>query len=168
MIEATIEHEPALRFAAFLGVFALVALWEAKAPRRVQRFQRGERWPHNLGLLALDGLLLRLLAPRRADRVWPSPREAHGLGPTAFARDPYLVDGCSLPSSRLDLAIYFQHVLFHAVPALWRLHRVHHSDPEFDVTTGTRFHPLEIVLSIGIKCVAVVALGAPALAVHDL
>jgi sterol desaturase/sphingolipid hydroxylase (fatty acid hydroxylase superfamily) len=65
----------------------------------------------------------------------------------------------------LDLAIYLQHVLFHAVPALWRLHRMHHTDLEFDVTTGARFHPLEIVLSMVIKIVVVGALGAPAVAV---
>ena len=65
----------------------------------------------------------------------------------------------------LDLAVYFQHVLFHAVPALWCLHRVHHADTDFDVTTGTRFHPIEILLSVGIKCAAVAAIGAPAVAV---
>lgn len=163
MIEATVEQEPALRFAAFFGVFALVALWEATAPRRAQRFTRRQRWPHNLGLLAFDVLAARLLAPAAAIAV-AIAGETQGWG---------LLNAVALPAWArvlaavvvLDLAIYFQHVLFHAVPALWRLHRVHHSDPEFDVTTGTRFHPIEIVLSIGIKCAAILALGAPALAV---
>jgi sterol desaturase/sphingolipid hydroxylase (fatty acid hydroxylase superfamily) len=163
MIETLAEHEPALRFGAFAGVFALVALWEALAPRRTPRFGRRSRWPHNLGLLALDALLVRLLAPAAAIAVaLAAERQGWGLlnllDLPAWARVVAAVIA-------LDLAIYLQHVLFHAVPALWRLHRVHHADPDFDVTTGTRFHPLEIVLSLAIKCAAVAALGAPALAV---
>jgi sterol desaturase/sphingolipid hydroxylase (fatty acid hydroxylase superfamily) len=163
MIETAIEHEPALRFVAFLGVFALVAAWEALAPRRVQRYTRGRRWPNNLGLLAVDALVVRLVAPGAAIAVAING-DLHGWG---------LLNTASLPAwakviaavVALDLAIYFQHVLFHAVPLLWRLHRVHHTDPEFDVTTGTRFHPLEIVLSLGIKCAVIGLLGAPPLAV---
>jgi sterol desaturase/sphingolipid hydroxylase (fatty acid hydroxylase superfamily) len=65
----------------------------------------------------------------------------------------------------LDLAIFFQHVMFHAAPTLWRLHRVHHADLDFDVTTGVRFHPLEILISTAIKCAVVAAIGAPVIAV---
>jgi sterol desaturase/sphingolipid hydroxylase (fatty acid hydroxylase superfamily) len=163
MIETLAEHEPALRLGAFAGVFVLVALWEARAPRRAGRFGRRDRWPHNLGLLALDALLVRLLAPGAAIAVaLAAERQGWGLlnlpNLPAWARVLAAVIA-------LDLAIYLQHVLFHAVPALWRLHRVHHADPDFDVTTGTRFHPLEIVLSLALKCAAVAALGAPALAV---
>ena len=158
-----IAYEPAVRFAAFLGVFAVVAGWEALGPRRARRFARRERWPHNLGLLAINGLLLRVAAPGAAVGV-ALAGEAHGWG---------LLHALALPSWAqltlavvlLDLAVYFQHVLFHAVPALWRLHRVHHADTDFDVTTGTRFHPIEILLSVAIKCAAVAAIGAPAIAV---
>ena len=157
------EHEAALRLAAFVGVFAAVALWEWLAPRRRARFARARRWPHNLALLVLDALAVRVLAPGAAIAI-ALAGEAHGWG---------LLNAVALPAWAevliavvlLDLAIYFQHVVFHAVPALWRLHRVHHADPDFDVTTGTRFHPLEILLSLGIKCAAVTAIGAPAVAV---
>jgi len=163
MIETAIRNEPALRVAVFLGVFALVAGWEALWPRLARRFARRERWPHNLGLLAFDVLLLRVLAPGAAIAV-ALAAEAHGWG---------LLNDSALPTwarilvaiVALDLAIYLQHVLFHAVPALWRLHRVHHADTDFDVTTGTRFHPIEILLSTGIKVAMVAAIGAPAIAV---
>jgi sterol desaturase/sphingolipid hydroxylase (fatty acid hydroxylase superfamily) len=158
-----IAYEPALRLAAFLGVFAVVAGWEALGPRRARRFPRSVRWPHNLGLLAVNGVLLRLVAPGTAVGV-AMAAEAHGWG-LLHALDLPAWAGLILAVVLLDLAIYFQHVLFHAVPALWRLHRVHHADTDFDVTTGTRFHPLEIMLSVGIKCAAVAAIGAPAIAV---
>jgi len=155
--------EPALRFGAFLGVFVLVALWEALAPRRPSRLTRAQRWPHNLGLIALNVGIVRLVAPGAAIAV-AIAGEADGWG---------LFNVLALPSWAaillgvvlLDLAIYFQHVLFHAVPVLWRLHRVHHADVDYDVTTGLRFHPIEILLSLGIKCAVIAALGAPAIAV---
>jgi sterol desaturase/sphingolipid hydroxylase (fatty acid hydroxylase superfamily) len=161
--QAGIAAEPLIRLGAFLGVFAIVALWEALAPRRRAEFARRDRWPHNLGLLVLDGVMLRLVAPGAAIAV-AIAGEAHGWG---------LVNALALPAwlavplavILLDLAIYFQHVTFHAVPALWRLHRVHHTDLEFDVTTGTRFHPIEILISTLIKMAAVAAIGAPAIAV---
>ena len=163
MIDAVTEFEPAIRLAAFLGVFSVVALWEALALRRDARFSRRQRWPHNLGLLAVDSLVVRLVAPGAAIAV-AIAGEARGWG---------LINALGLPGWAavlfaivlLDLAIYFQHVMFHAVPTLWRLHRVHHSDLDFDVTTGTRFHPIEILLSTLIKMAAVVAIGAPAVAV---
>ncbi len=155
--------EPVLRLGAFGAAFAAMAAWEALSPRRRARFAREQRWPHNLGLLAVDVAVIRLLAPGAAIAV-ALAAEARGWG---------LLNALALPSwgtvvlavVALDLAIYFQHIMFHAVPALWRLHRAHHSDLDFDVTTGLRFHPLEILLSTGIKCAAVAALGAPAIAV---
>jgi len=121
------------------------------------------RWPHNLGLFAVDIALLRFVAPGAAIAV-AMTAEAGGWG---------LLNALALPAWAalplaivlLDLAIYCQHVIFHAVPTLWRLHRVHHADLEFDVTTGTRFHPLEILVSTGIKCAAIAAIGAPVIAV---
>jgi sterol desaturase/sphingolipid hydroxylase (fatty acid hydroxylase superfamily) len=163
MSESGLSHESLLRLAAFLGIFALMALWEIAAPRRRRQFARRERWPHNLGLLVLDVAVVRLLAPGVILAV-AIAGERHGWG---------LLNALSLPAwlavalavAFLDLAIYFQHVAFHAVPALWRLHRVHHTDLDFDVTTGVRFHPIEILISTGIKCAAVAAIGAPAAAV---
>jgi len=163
MIRTLVEHEPLLRFGAFLGVFALVAGWEALAPRRARGYSRRQRWPHNLGLLALDGLAVRLVAPGAAIAVAIAV-EAQGWGLLNALALPFWAE-IAVAVVLLDLVIYFQHVLFHAVPLLWRLHRVHHADPDFDVTTGIRFHPVEILLSVGIKCAAVAALGAPALAV---
>jgi sterol desaturase/sphingolipid hydroxylase (fatty acid hydroxylase superfamily) len=163
MVDSLAAVETVLRFGAFLGVFVLVALWEVLVPRRPSRFTRAQRWPHNLGLIALNAGIVRLAAPGAAIAV-ALAGEAHGWG---------LFNVVTLPSWAaillgvvlLDLAIYFQHVLFHAVPALWRLHRVHHADEDYDVTTGLRFHPIEILLSLGIKCVVIAALGAPVLAV---
>jgi sterol desaturase/sphingolipid hydroxylase (fatty acid hydroxylase superfamily) len=157
------EMEPAIRLTAFLGVFAVVAVWEALAPRRATAYSRAQRWPHNLGLVVLDSLVVRLLVPGAAIAVAVAG-EARGWGlinALALSGAPAVLLAVVL----LDLSIYFQHVMFHAVPTLWRLHRVHHSDLEFDLTTGTRFHPIEILLSTLIKMAAVVAIGAPALAV---
>jgi sterol desaturase/sphingolipid hydroxylase (fatty acid hydroxylase superfamily) len=133
------------------------------APRRPQRIGRLRRWPANLGIVALDSVLVRLLMPTAAVGV-ALFAETHHWGLLHVLQAPAwlaLIGSMLL----LDLAIYLQHVLFHAVPGLWRLHRMHHTDLEFDVTTGARFHPLEILLSLAIKLGVIAALGAPALAV---
>lgn len=161
--ETLLAHEPALRLGCFAGIFAAMALWELLAPRRRQTLGRGQRWPSNIGIVVLDTLLVRLVFPTAAVGV-ALLAEAHGWGLLhALNASAWL----SIVSSviLLDLAIYLQHVLFHAVPVLWRLHRMHHADLEFDVTTGARFHPIEILLSMGIKLGVVAALGAPAVAV---
>jgi sterol desaturase/sphingolipid hydroxylase (fatty acid hydroxylase superfamily) len=158
-----VHAEGSIRFAAFVAVFAAVALWELAAPRRKALHARGARWPHNLGLLLLDVAVVRLLAPGAVIGV-ALAAEARGWGLlNVLGAPPWLA--FLLGVVLLDLIIYFQHVMFHAVPTLWRLHRVHHADQDFDVTTGTRFHPIEILLSLLVKCAAVAALGAPALAV---
>jgi sterol desaturase/sphingolipid hydroxylase (fatty acid hydroxylase superfamily) len=154
--------ETTVRIGSFLAAFAAMALWEALAPRR-RPAQRARRWPNNLGLLLVDVLVLRVLAPGAAIGVaLAGEARAWGLLHT-LALPPWLAVAAAVVL--LDLAIYFQHVMFHAVPTLWRLHRVHHTDIAFDVTTATRFHPFEIVISTGIKCAAVLAIGAPAMAV---
>jgi len=158
-----LAHEPAVRMAFFVAVLAAIAAWEAAAPRRPQTVSRQVRWPNNLGIVVLDTLLVRVAFPTAAV----------GLALVAEARDWGLMNVLPVPGwvavvvsvVLLDLAIYLQHVLFHAVPALWRLHRMHHADLEFDVTTGLRFHPLEILVSMGIKLATVAALGPPAVAV---
>lgn len=158
-----LAHEPAIRFGAFATVFAAMALWELIAPRRRQAIGRLRRWPGNIGIVALDALLVRLAFPVAAVGV-AMVADARGWGLfQALAAPAWLAIVAAVIF--LDLAIYLQHVLFHAVPVLWRLHRVHHADLEFDVTTGARFHPLEILLSMAIKIGVVAALGAPAVAV---
>jgi len=157
------SNEPLVRFIAFGTVLAAMAVWELAAPRRKQELGRKTRWPGNLGVVALDTLLVRLIFPVGAVAI-ALAAEARGLGLFNVFRVPAWV---AVPAGviLLDLAIYLQHVLFHAVPALWRLHRMHHADLAFDVTTGVRFHPVEILLSMIIKLGVVTALGAPALAV---
>ncbi|WP_149536682.1 sterol desaturase family protein [Siccirubricoccus phaeus] len=156
-------HEPLVRLGAFAGVFVLMALWEVLAPRRPQAIGRRWRWPNNLGVVVLDTLVIRVLFPAGAVGV-AMLAQAHGWGLLNVLHAPGWV---AVPVSvlLLDLAIYAQHVAFHHVPVLWRLHRMHHADLEFDVTTGVRFHPVEIVLSMLIKAAVVIALGAPPFAV---
>jgi sterol desaturase/sphingolipid hydroxylase (fatty acid hydroxylase superfamily) len=163
MSELLLGNEPAIRLFAFASIFAVMAAWEIAAPRRDQRIGRGTRWPSNLGVVVLDTILVRLLFPTTAVGL-ALVAEAQGWG---LFHTLALPIWASVPLAvlALDLAIYLQHVLFHAVPALWRLHRMHHADLEFDVTTGARFHPIEILLSMGIKLGVVAALGAPAVAV---
>ena len=163
MSEFLIANEPAIRLIAFGGVFALMAASEFFAPRRGQRIGRRRRWPSNIGIVALDTLLVRLLFPITAVGV-ALLAEARGWGLFAALELPAWAS-IILAVVLLDLAIYLQHVLFHAVPALWRLHRMHHADLEFDVTTGTRFHPIEILLSMAIKLGVVASLGVPVVAV---
>jgi len=158
-----LTYEPLIRLGSFAGIFAAMALWELLAPRRRQAIGRSRRWPSNLGIVALNTLLVRLVFPVAAVGV-ALLAETRGWG--LFRVLPAPASLAVIASViLLDLAIYFQHVLFHAVPVLWRLHRMHHADLEFDVSTGARFHPFEIVLSMVIKLGVVVALGAPAVAV---
>lgn len=161
--EFALENEPAIRLAAFAGVFALMAGWEAVAPRRVRSLPRRLRWPHNLALVVLNSIVVRLLFPLAAVG-FAALAAARGWGVFNSFELPFWL-AFLLSILALDLVIYLQHVMFHAVPALWRLHRVHHADLDFDVTTGARFHPIEIALSMLIKLAAIVLLGAPAVAV---
>jgi sterol desaturase/sphingolipid hydroxylase (fatty acid hydroxylase superfamily) len=163
MSDSILPSEPLIRLAAFAGIFAVMAVWELLAPRREQRIGRAVRWPGNIGVVVLDTVFVRLVFPTTAvglalvaeSRGWGL---LHAIGMPAWA-------SVAIAVLALDLAIYLQHVLFHAVPALWRVHRMHHADLEFDVTTGARFHPIEILLSMGIKLGVVAALGTPALGV---
>ena len=161
--EFALAHEPAIRVAAFFGIFALMAIWEAAAPRRARLYPRRVRWVANLGLVVLDCVVLRLAFPMAAVAFAMLAAERGWGLLNAFALPGWAA--LLLAVVALDLAIYLQHVMFHAVPALWRLHRVHHADPDFDVTTGARFHPIEIVLSMLIKFAVIAVLGAPAAAV---
>jgi len=163
MTETILANEPILRLAVFLGVLVAMAGWELAAPRRRQDIPRVIRWTNNLALVVVDTVILRLTFPILSVGL-ALMAEERGWGLfNALDLPPWLAVPLSI--LLLDLAIYLQHVLFHAVPGLWRLHRMHHADLEFDVTTGLRFHPVEIVLSMVIKLAVVAALGAPAVAV---
>ena len=165
------QHEPLVRLVAFLGVLlAMLALeWALPwRPRKTAGTAPGGRlgawrWPSNLGLAMLGAGLVRLTVPAAAvgAALW-AEAGGHGLLP-ALGTPGWVAVPVSV--MLLDLLIYWQHRVTHHVPVLWRLHRVHHADPELDATTGLRFHPVEILLSMGLKMAAVVALGAPAVAV---
>ena len=156
-------NEPIIRLGFFLGVFAVIATWEMLAPRRALTVSKPLRWTSNLGLVVLNTFVLRLLFPLA------------GAGMALFcARNGWgLLNHFQVPASlaiplsviAMDFIIWLQHVMVHAVPLLWRLHRVHHADPDYDVTTGARFHPIEIILSLLIKFATIVVLGAPVIAV---
>lgn len=163
MSDFLLLHEPAVRLIAFAGIFAAMALLELFAPRRRQAVARTRRWPSNLGIVALNTLLARLVFPMTAVAL-AALGETKGWGLFSSVGLPVWA-AVLLGVILLDLAIYLQHVLVHAVPALWRLHRMHHADLEFDVTTGARFHPIEILLSTVLKLMVIAALGPPAVAV---
>jgi sterol desaturase/sphingolipid hydroxylase (fatty acid hydroxylase superfamily) len=156
-LSAEFPHEAAIRLGVFALVLATMAIAESLAPRRNRSFDRIIRWPANFAMTIIGTLLIRLLIPVTAvAAAIIAARHSAGLLnmiampiPLAFV----------LGVLALDLAIYLQHIMFHAVPALWRLHRMHHADLDFDVTTGVRFHPGEIVLSMLIKIAVVLALG---------
>jgi len=157
------QNESLVRLVVFFGVFAAVALWEIVVPFRDLSTRKPLRWVRNLGLLGVDTILVRLVLPLGAIGASLLAAE-RGWGLFNVIDAPRLVTVIASVVI-LDFAIYVQHVVFHAIPALWRLHMVHHADLDFDVTTGARFHPIEIVLSMVIKLAAVVVLGAPPVAV---
>lgn len=157
------KNEIVIRLSFFFCIFALISVWELLAKRRIPTVSTTKRWFVNLCITMLNPVVIRLVVP-----IVPV-----GMAILSRQRGWGLINNSALPYGlevfigviALDLAIYLQHVMFHAVPALWRLHMVHHSDMDFDVTTALRFHPFEMILSTGIKLVAVVVLGAPALSV---
>jgi len=152
------DAEATLRLGVFGGVLAVMAVAEVVAPRR-PNVERRRRWPINLGIVALDTALARLLLPGIAvgAAAWAGGR---GVGLFNVVDVPSWVP-IVVSMLLFDLAIYGQHVVFHKVPLLWRLHRVHHTDLAFDVTTGVRFHPFEILISLIYKAALAIALGAP-------
>lgn len=163
MSEISLDAEVLVRLSSFAGLFAVFAVWELLAPRRTQYHSRSVRWLNNLAIMVLNGLVVRLGIPLAA------------VGTAMVAQDQNLglLNQVTLPAwfamamaiVALDLILYLQHLVFHHVDFLWRLHRMHHADLEVDVTTGLRFHPIEIVLSMAIKMAAVLVLGAPVVAV---
>lgn len=156
-------NEPAIRLGFFLGTFAAVAAWEVLAPRRALTVSKAFRWASNLGLVVFNTVLLRLLFPLAAVGVAAFCAE-NGWGLINHFQVPFWI-AVPLAVIAMDFVIWLQHVMVHAVPLLWRLHRVHHADLDYDVTTGARFHPIEIILSMLIKFATIVVLGPPVVAV---
>lgn len=157
------SDEVTFRLLLFCSVLLLIGAWEFIAPRRQLREGRKRRWPVNLSLVVINSVLVRFLFPVLPVGMAMIAGE-HGFGLLHLLLLPFWLQ-IAIALLLLDLVIYLQHRLFHAQPLLWRLHRVHHTDLDIDVTTGNRFHPLEIIISMLIKLAVVALLGAPALAV---
>ncbi len=158
-----LDNEVQVRLAFFFGIFAVMAVWEMLAPRRELTVSKTVRWLNNLGLVFLNSLVLRLVFPAAAVGV-AAVAQKHGWGVMNIYQIPYALS-VVFSVMLMDMVIYLQHVMVHAIPALWRLHRVHHADLDYDVTTGARFHPLEILLSMVIKIGTIMVLGPPLVAV---
>jgi sterol desaturase/sphingolipid hydroxylase (fatty acid hydroxylase superfamily) len=158
-----LTNELPIRLGFFFGVFAVMALWEMRAPCRTLTVSKGIRWANNLGLVFLNSFVLRLLFPAAAVGVAAFAQQ-QGWGLLNFYQIPFILSAI-VSVIAMDMVIYLQHVMVHAVPVLWRLHRVHHADLDYDVTTGARFHPIEIILSMLIKFATIVVLGPPVVAV---
>ncbi len=157
------DHEVTIRLGFFFGIFGVMALWEWVAPRRALTVSKTVRWVNNLGVVFLNSFILRLIFPAAAVGMAAFAAK-QGWGIFNYADVPFWL-AVVTSVVVMDFIIYLQHVMVHAVPALWRLHRVHHADLDFDVTTGARFHPIEIILSMLIKFATIVVLGPPVVAV---
>jgi sterol desaturase/sphingolipid hydroxylase (fatty acid hydroxylase superfamily) len=159
MDNQNMHNEIAIRLIFFFSIFVIVAFWEMLAPRRPLTTSKKMRWLNNLGITFLNPLVVRMIFPVLAVNMALRAQE----------RDWGLLNNFDLPHWLdivvgvivLDLVIYLQHVMFHAIPILWRLHMVHHADLDYDLTTGLRFHPVEIVLSMILKITIIVAIGLP-------
>ncbi|RUO23245.1 fatty acid hydroxylase [Aliidiomarina iranensis] len=163
-MENLLSYEIWLRLSAFLGLLALFLSWEGIAPKRSRERARRSRWLSNGGIIIIDSIALRLVFPTAAIGVALWAAEAQ-FGLLYLAPNLPVWLHVILAILVLDFAIWLQHLTFHHVPFLWRLHRMHHSDVDVDVTTAVRFHPAEMILSMLIKMAVVVLIGAPAAAV---
>lgn len=161
--ELVIQNEMVIRLGFFFGIFAVMALWEVAAPRRALTVSKAVRWANNLGLVFFNSFILRLIFPAAAVGMAAFASE-QGWGIFNYY-DVSPVTAVVASVVAMDFVIYLQHIMVHAVPVLWRLHRVHHADLDFDVTTGARFHPIEIFLSMLIKFATIAVLGPPVVAV---
>ena len=158
-----ITDDPLLRPLVFGVLLILFAVCEGLLPRRARALERAGRWIGNLGLLAIGSIVARVILPIAPVGIAVWAQHQH-IGLLNIINLPLPIAGI-LAFLLLDLLIYAQHRLFHGIPVLWRLHRMHHTDMDLDVTSGLRFHPLELILSLILKIVAVAALGAPPVAV---
>ncbi len=162
-MKTLLGYEPLLRLGSFIAVLLLMALLEALLPRRERHFDRLTRWPGNFMLTLFNTLIVRLLFPTAAVG-FALQVEQSGAGLLNLVAVPEWA-AIMIAFFVLDFSIYAQHWAFHRMPALWRIHRMHHTDLDIDVSTGARFHPIEIVLSLLIKMAVITVIGAPAAAV---
>jgi sterol desaturase/sphingolipid hydroxylase (fatty acid hydroxylase superfamily) len=158
-----LDNEITIRLVFFFGVFAVMTVWEIMARRRALTISKTLRWANNLGLVFFNSIVLRLLFPAAAVGI-AAFAQTHGWGLLNYYPLPFIL-AVVITVIAMDFIIYLQHVMVHAVPLLWRLHRVHHADLDYDVTTGARFHTLEIILSMLIKFATIIVIGAPVVAV---
>ena len=158
-----VANEMPIRLGFFFGIFAVIALWEWRSPRRRLQTSRAVRWINNLGLVLINTLVVRLAFPAAALGMAVFAGE-QGWGLLNYFTVPFWA-AVLASVIVMDFFIWLQHVMVHAIPVLWRLHRVHHADMDFDVTTGARFHTLEMLLSLFIKFMVIVLLGPPVVAV---
>ncbi len=158
-----LTNEPVIRSCFFFGILGVMAFWEYIAPRRKLTVSKVVRWSNNLAIVFLNNFVVRLVFPVVAVGV-ASFADQNGWGILNYVELPFWL-AAIISIIAMDFVIYLQHVLVHAIPSLWRLHRVHHADLDFDVTTGARFHPLEIILSMLIKFATIIVLGPPVIAV---
>lgn len=161
--EFVMTNEKTIRMGFFFGMLGVMALWEILSPRRTLTVSKTVRWINNLGVVFFNSFLVRLIFPAAAVGM-ASFASNQGWGIFNYFDVPFWL-AVIASVVIMDFVIYLQHVMVHAVPALWRLHRMHHADLDFDVTTGARFHPLEIILSMLIKFATIMVLGPPVLAV---
>lgn len=150
-------NEAAIRLGFFFGIFVVIVLWEYLSPRRVLTMSKSVRWLSNMGVVAIDTLAVRLLFPIIGVNVAFAAQQK-GFGLLNVIHLPEWMS-VLIGILVLDLVVYLQHLMFHAVPLIWKLHMMHHADIDYDVTTGLRFHPFEIIISMVIKMTAIAALG---------
>ncbi|MEM7562904.1 MAG: sterol desaturase family protein [Pseudomonadota bacterium] len=158
-----VEHEAVIRGSVFVFIFAIMFCFEWLAPRRAQSLPKSGRWLSNLSLFVMNSLILRLIFPAAAVGV-AIQVNLNQWGLFNYLSWPYWIEFV-LALVLMDLAIYLQHWMMHQVPWLWRLHRVHHADLDFDLTTGFRFHTLEILFSMLLKSLVIILLGPAVVAV---
>ena len=154
-------NEASIRLTAFLAIFAAVTIWELASPRRQLSTSKGLRWLSNICITVLGTATVRGIFPVLAATLAANETSLGILNQVSL---PYVFK-VFIGVLALDFIIYFQHVMFHAVPVFWRLHMMHHADLDYDVTTALRFHPVEILISMGIKFSAILVLGPSALTV---
>jgi sterol desaturase/sphingolipid hydroxylase (fatty acid hydroxylase superfamily) len=159
----SMHAETYIRLGFFFGILVIMTLWELVSPKRTLTASKAGRWGNNLGIVLIDNVMIRLLTPAAALGMAVAARQ-NGWGLLNHFHVP-AVPAIIIGILFLDMVIYLQHLMFHAVPLLWRLHMVHHADLDIDVTTGLRFHPIEILISMGIKVAAVAVIGPPMTAV---
>ena len=162
-----VSHEAVIRLSFFVSIFTIMALWELLAPRRRLKYSKAVRWYSNIGITLLNTIILRYVFPLVVAGL------ATGMAIIAYDLGWGLFNYLDWPFGLefvlsillLDVAIYIQHIVFHRVPLFWRFHRMHHTDTDLDVTSGARFHPIEMIFSMGIKLGLVILIGPQAVAV---